>query len=408
MKIHPGGSRIVKDINKEIALEPILKRRELEQTAPLERNAVEQAFQEVLKKVNTNLDTFTHRFPAAASENNIYPATDNVDWTTGFWTGILWLAYEVSGDSRYRNAAELQVTSFKERAEKRIDTDHHDMGFLYSLSCVAAHKLTGSEEGKQAALEAAELLMLRYKEKGGFIQAWGSLDDPKNYRLIIDCLMNLPLLYWSSQITEDPKYRQVAVEHFRSAVSTVIREDASTYHTYYFDPITGEPNHGVTHQGYSDDSCWARGQAWGIYGLPLTYIYEKDTIVPEAFKRLANYFLNRLPEDWIPYWDLIFTSRDEPRDSSAASIAVCGLLEMCKWLDPKDPDRELYRNAAFRMLQSLMERYTTKDMPDSNGLLLHAVYSKPHNLGVDECNLWGDYFYVEALVRCLKEWELYW
>jgi len=379
------------------------------ETAPvLTQEQLKDAFHQALKKIDENLETFTYKFPASASKNNVYPAVDNTDWSSSFWTGMLWLAYEMTGDEKYRKVAEIHLDSFKERIEEGKHIDTHDLGFLYSLSCVAAYKLTGNEDAKETALKAANHLIGRYKEKGEFIQAWGSIHDPKNYRLIIDCCMNLPLLYWASEVTGDMKYHEIAYKHLKTAMATVIREDASTYHTFYFDPDTGAPLKGVTHQGYSDDSCWSRGQAWGIYGLPLSYVYTKDKEIIEVYKKITNYFLNRLPEDYIPYWDLIFTSGDEPRDSSAATIAVCGMLEMDQWLDEKDPMKKIYSNAVQLILKSLMDNYTTKDMPESNGLLLHAVYGKPQGNGVDECNIWGDYYYMEALVRLMKDWKRYW
>jgi len=379
------------------------------ETAPvLTQEQLKDAFHQALKKIDENLETFTYKFPASASKNNVYPAVDNTDWTSSFWTGMLWLAYEMTGDEKYRKVAEIHLDSFKERIEEGKHIDTHDLGFLYSLSCVAAYKPTGNEDAKETALKAANHLIGRYKEKGEFIQAWGSIHDPKNYRLIIDCCMNLPLLYWASEVTGDMKYHEIAYKHLKTAMATVIREDASTYHTFYFDPDTGAPLKGVTHQGYSDDSCWSRGQAWGIYGLPLSYVYTKDKEIIEVYKKITNYFLNRLPEDYIPYWDLIFTSGDEPRDSSAATIAVCGMLEMDQWLDEKDPMKKIYSNAVQLILKSLMDNYTTKDMPESNGLLLHAVYGKPQGNGVDECNIWGDYYYMEALVRLMKDWKRYW
>lgn len=374
----------------------------------LTESEIKKAFEDVLRKIDQSIEIFTDKFPDASSKGNVYPAVDNDDWTSGFWTGMLWLVYEITKDDKYRKAAEIQVLSFKERIEKKKVVDHHDLGFLYTPSCVAAYKLTGNEEAKEAALLASEHLLGRYREKGEFIQAWGSANEPNNYRLIIDCLMNLPLLYWATEVTGDKKYYNAAYKHLKNTMNTIFREDASTYHTFYFDLETGKPLKGVTHQGYSDSSCWARGQAWGIYGLPLNYVYTKEEGIMELYKKITNYYLNHLPEDYVCYWDLIFTSGDEPRDSSAASIAVCGMLEMIKWMDDMEPLRELYFNAAQQILKSLIEKYTTKHIPESNGLLLHAVYSKPHNLGVDECNIWGDYYYLEALVRLIKDWKLYW
>lgn len=394
---------------KELTLESIKNREKFENVNLLSKEEIKKALDLAIKKIEKNLEIFTHKYPTPASFGNVYKAIDNIEWTNGFWTGMLWLAYEYTGEEKYRKAAEIQVESYKERVDKKIELDHHDLGFLYSLSCVSAYKITGSEVGKEAALEAASYLTRRYQEKGKFIQAWGPLGAKDNYRLIIDCLLNVPLLYWAHRETGDQKYYDMAYNHYRSAANNVIRDDASTFHTFYFDPETGEPLRGVTRQGYSDDSCWARGQAWGVYGVPLTYIYTKDEDALRVYKALTNYFLNRLPKDNVCYWDLIFNDGDDQsRDSSAAAIAVCGMLEMDKWLDNKDSDKELYKKAAHTILKSLIENYTTKDTPESNGLLLHGVYSWHSGKGVDECNIWGDYYYMEALMRLYKDWELYW
>jgi len=359
------------------------------------------------------LPEFTDKFQQAYSENNFYPTVENTDWTTGFWTGEIWLAWEHSRDPRLKQAGEVQVHDFLERINKKIVVDHHDMGFLYSPSCVAAYKLTGSKEGREAALKAADQLISRYHPVGEFIQAWGPMNAPENYRLIIDCLLNLPLLYWASDETGDDKYREIAEKHIHTAVANVIREDYSTWHTFFFNMETGEPDHGATCQGYRDGSAWARGQAWGVYGLALAYkcTGRKDYI--ELFRHVTEYFLTHLPKDLVPYWDLEFTDGDDqPRDSSSASIAVCGMLEMSKYLEAEEAEH--YRQIAARIMKSLYDNYAVKDMETSNGLVLHSTYSNrsPYNTcnhcGVDECNAWGDYFYMEALTRMSGEWALYW
>ncbi len=394
---------------KKTTDESIYTKTKYENSCHLTKKDIEIALEEALKKIDENLAVFTHQFPSESSINNRYVPIDNDrGWGQGFWTGILWLAYEATGDERYRKVAELQVKTFETRIEEKIGVNHHDMGFLYSLSCVSAYHLTGNEAAKKAALQAADHLVSRYREKGQFIQAWGDIDDPKAYRLIIDCLMNIPLLYWAAEVTKEDHYYQKAYHHMRTTVKNIFREDSSAYHTFYFDPETGAPVKGVTHQGHSDDSAWARGQAWGMYGVLLSYVYTKEKDLIDLYKKVTHYFLNHLPEDHVSYWDLDFMSGDEPRDSSAAAIAVCSLLEIDKWLDETDPFKKIYQNAAKEILKSLIERYSTKEDPNSNGLLLHAVYAKPENLGVDECNIWGDYFYMEALVRLLKDWDLYW
>lgn len=372
------------------------------------------AAQDALGVLRSNLARFTTHFQASNSVGNFYPESENVEWTTGFCTGEYWLAYELSGENAFRDAALWQTDSFLRRIEQRIDVDHHDMGFLYSPSCVAAHLLTGSETGKKAALLAADHLVSRFQEKGQFLQAWGTLGAPDNYRLIIDCLMNLSLLYWASDVTGDNKYRDIALRHTRTSLNNLVRPDNSTYHTYFFDPQTGLAIRGVTHQGYRDGSAWARGQAWGVYGTALCYRHTKDEAAKELFFRVTDFFLQHLPADNVPYWDLEFTDGDgEPRDSSAAAIVVCGMLEMAALL-PTDV-ADYYRAAAHKILAALIEGYAVKSPLVSNGLLLHGVYAKnspynpiPADRGVDECNTWGDYFYLEALMRAQGLWNSYW
>lgn len=366
-----------------------------------------------IRQVECKLEQYTDKFPDSNSQDEIYPISENTTWTTGFWTGQLWLAYEKSGKESFRKSGEIQVESFLERIRSRQEVAHHDMGFLYSPSCVAAYQLTGNEHAREAAILAAENLLGRFQEKGQFFQAWGELGAEENYRLIIDCLLNMPLLFWASDVTGDPVYAEKAEKHIRTAMNHVIRPDHSTYHTYFFDPKTGEPRKGVTHQGYRDGSAWARGQAWGIYGSALSYSRLKKQEYVDIFEKLTDFFLTHLPENLVPYWDFDFTDPSrEPRDSSAAAIAACGMLEMAKYLSVEKG--EYYVSMAKRLLKALAEHCAVEPGSVSNGILLHGTYAKssPHNtcpnLGVDECTIWGDYYYLEALVRLSGEWNSYW
>lgn len=373
------------------------------------KNALDTAVSLVIE----NLDVFTDKFPFSASEGNFYQPSENETWTTGFWTGEIWLAYERTKDERLKKAGEKQADSFLKRIQDKVDVNHHDMGFLYSPSCVAAYMLTGNENAKQAAIMAADNLMGRFHEKGQFFQAWGDLGAPDNYRLIIDCLLNMPLLFWAAEITGKKEYAVKAEAHIRTAMQYVIRPDHSTYHTYFFNPETGEPTHGVTHQGYRDGSAWARGQAWGIYGAALSYRRLKQDEYVDIFKKLSDYFIEHLPEDLVPYWDFDFTDGSgEPRDSSSAAIAACGMLEMAKYMEKEDA--EYYTSVAKRLVAALAKGYAVKSQTESNGLLLHGTYARSSefntcpNIGVDECNTWGDYYYLEALTRLAENWEPYW
>ena len=359
-----------------------------------------------------NLKEYTYKFPGSNSEKLFYPITENVEWTTGFCTGTYWLAYELTGDESFRRSAEIQVNSFYDRIKMKTDVEHHDMGFLYTPSCVAAYQLTGNERAKEAAILAADQLISRFQEKGEFIQAWGELGAEDNYRLIIDCLLNLPLLYWASEVTGKETYRDIAIRHTRTSIRNLVRPDYSTYHTFFFCPETGEPVRGVTAQGYRDDSAWARGQAWGIYGTALAYRYTGEEVCRELFRKVTDFYLEHLPDDMVPYWDLSFwQGSSEPRDSSAAA---CGIMEMCENGGLKGEEKSFYGNKAEEMLESLIDNYAVLSVKDANGLILHGVYAKssPFNSvadrGVDECNLWGDYFYLEALTRKIKQWKTYW
>ncbi len=375
----------------------------------VDKNWLDIEIQFVLKKIDENLEVFKEKVPPAASKDLMYIPEGNTDWTASFWIGMLYLAYEYTGEEKYLDVIKVQLESFKNRLKENIQLETHDIGFLYSLSCVAGYEVLGDETAKETAIKAADKLITRYHKEAKILQAWGDLSDPEQRgRMIIDCNMNLPLLYFASKETGDRKYYDIAVNHAEQAAKYIVREDSSTYHTYYMDTETGKPLYGKTAQGYTDQSCWARGQAWGVYGFVLSYVHTGDRKFLDISERLAHYFLNRLPEeDDICYWDLDFTEGNEERDSSAAAIIACGLLELSKHLPVSNEYRELYENAAIKMIKSLAENYTTKNV-HSNGILLHAVYSKPGDNGVDECCIWGDYYYFEALIRTVMSWKMYW
>ncbi len=363
-----------------------------------------------LSTVDANIAEFGDRYPADTTTNDRYPPRPaNRGWTTSFWPGMLWLAHDLSGDETYRKAATSHVRSFVDRMDGGVDLDTHDLGFLYTLSCVTAWRRNRDPEAKRAALAAADHLLTRVLPSAGIIQAWGDLADPRQQgRTIVDSLMNTPLLFWASRATGDPRYAAAARRHTTQLRDHLIREDDTTYHTFYWDPATGAPLRGETEQGSADESCWARGQAWGIYGFTLNHQYTGDPTLLAAAIRCADYFLAHLPADGVAYWDLIFTEGStEERDSSAAAIAVNGLLELAAVVPPALGER--YRAAAGTILASLIDGYSTVRRPDSNALLLHGVYDKPKNVGVNEGNLWGDYFYLEALTRVtLPGWKHPW
>ncbi len=386
--------------------------------ASTDADATGPAVAAALRTIGANIAEFGDRYPGDTTVDNRYrlrsaaglPEGANVGWTTSFWPGMLWLAHELSGDRAYLRAAEAHVPSFRERVEHGIDLDTHDLGFLYTLACVVPWRALGDEAARRAALSAADHLRTRVLEPAGIIQAWGDMNDPNQRgRTIIDSLMNTPLLFWASQTTGDRSYADVARRHTEQLRDNILRADDTTFHTFYWDPETGQPLRGETEQGSSDDSCWARGQAWGIYGFALNHRYTGDSSLLVAAQRCADYFLAHLPSDQVAYWDLEFGDGSaEERDSSAAAIAVCGLIELAEQV-PVGERADRYRTAARRILDALIDGYSTAALPESNALILHGVYDKPKGVGVDEGTLWGDYFYLEALTRITRpDWTGPW
>ncbi len=372
-----------------------------------------EAFDFAVEQVRRNLPEYTYALQSDNSEDGFYFPVENLEWTTGFWPGEIWLSYERTQDPVFKHAGLIIVQSFLERIKAKIEVDHHDMGFLYSPTCVSAYMLTGDEDARRAALLAADQLMSRWQEKGQFLQAWGPFNSPEHHRLIVDCLLNLGLLYWASEETGDTAYKERATQHIETTLAHIIREDGSAFHTFFFNPETGEAERGVTHQGYKDDSAWARGQAWAIYGTAISYRYTGKAEYKDAFDRVLTYFLDNLPEDLIPYWDLMFKDDPEqPRDSSALTIAICGMLEMADLLEAEE--RHNLRTEASILAKAMISESAIKDPATSNGLLANGTYCKssPYNTipdrGVDECVSWGDYFYLEALTRLSGGWTPYW
>lgn len=373
--------------------------------------------------VRHNIARFGDAYPDDTTSGNRYPLRPahapfpeggNRGWTTSFWPGTQWLAWELTGDEEFRAAAERHAADFSRRVRQEEDLETHDLGFLYSLASVTASRLGSTEEvraeGRAAALLAADHLMRRFLEPAGIIQAWGDLSDPhQSGRTIIDSLMNMPLLTWAYEQTGDERFADAVRRHTTQLREHIVRADDSTFHTFYWDVETGEPLRGATEQGAFDDSCWARGQAWGIYGFALNFRATGDAELLAASWRCAEYFVSHLPADGVPYWDLVYVDgSDAPRDSSAAAIAASGFIEL-SIVDPDPVRAERARALAEKLVADLVAGYTPAPGDTSDALLLHSVYDLPKGVGVDEGSLWGDYFFLEALTRLAKpEWTTYW
>lgn len=369
-----------------------------------------QAIDDAVSRVKANIGRYQGKFPHVGVNGGDYQLTDNRDWTEGFWSGMLWLSYEYTGDSAYKDAACGTVESFRSRLANNVNLDHHDIGFLYSLSSKAQWILEQDESARELTLQAADVLMKRWRPASRLIQAWGREGDPANGgRIIIDCLMNLPLLYWAYQQTGDAKYREAAETHAEKSRRFLVRGDDSSYHTFYFDPENGNAVRGGTHQGYEDGSTWTRGQAWGIYGFALAYRFTRNVKFLETSRRLARYFYENLPRDRVAYWDFNApVNAETKRDSSASAIAAAGTLELMEHLESSHPDYGYFASEVQQSMRSLVENYATGSDPEPQGLLKRGSYSVRGGASPDDHVIWGDYFYLESLLRLQMGLKGYW
>lgn len=379
---------------------------------------LEQALSYAVDNVRDNLQEFTQKFPTAGGENGEYLPANNADtllssdWTSSFWTGMVWLAYELTGEEAFKKTGLQHTQSFRKRYEENDILDHHDIGFLYTLSCVAAYKLTGDAFSKDTAIHAAYKLLRQYMDKCGLFQQWGSPTDPENQKLgiaIIDCCMNLPLLYWAAEATGNPEFYNKAYSHICNVAKYFVRPTGAVYQNVKFDVWTGEVLDCYSFQGSGEnDGCWSRGQAWAIYGFMLSYCYTGDKRFLELSQICTNYFLNRLQSDFCANWDFSYRSDDDQRDTSAVSIAACGILELAKQLPLGSAERAVYEAAGKVLVYELTQRYLYTKQESKNALLKSGVYAFTGNLCVDEPTIWGDYFYMEALTRLTKAHRIFW
>jgi unsaturated chondroitin disaccharide hydrolase len=361
----------------------------------VERVDLPSALAESLARIRRHHRAFGDQFPVVGKGTR-YELSENNHWLAGFWTGLLWLAYAATGDEDLRVHAESLLTTFRERLEQRVHITH-DLGFLFGLSARAQWQLTGDERARDLALQAARELVQRYRPAGRYIQAWGDVGDPEEGgRAIIDTMMNLPLLFWAARETADLAYHQAAQEHARTTLRHLLRPDGASYHTFFFEQASGRPIGPRTHQGYADDSLWARGQAWAIYGFAVAADWCQEESLLDAARRAARRFMAELPPDGVPTWDLRLPA-DAPhyRDSSAGAIAAGGLLRLARLA--AGAERDEFHQSALALLDALIANcFETR--PEAQGLLRDGTYHAHKGWGVEAYFISGDYFFVEALL----------
>ena len=344
-------------------------------------------------------------FPSNWSTDFKYTWDRNKNWVSGMYTGCFWLAYQLTEDKFFREVAESHLDSYKVRLDKRTDLKGHDVGFPYMPSCAAAYMLTGNEYARDIALETADYFYGNayvQREKLKYIKT-------TSYRTMMDTMMNACLFLWAGKETGEERYNIAGLNQFITTNHLLIRSDASSFHHYIFDPETEEPIRGWTLQGHSDDSCWSRGHAWGVYGFPIAYSYDKSDFIKEVHKDVTYFMLNHLPEDCIPYWDYDFVDGDEARDSSAGVISACGMMEMARNLADDDINKTIFQSAAVQILEATIDKCTDDIGPYDDGLICRVTAALPQRLGIDMTAVYGDYFYLEALARYKNpDFKMYW
>ncbi|MEM9950831.1 MAG: glycoside hydrolase family 88 protein [Chloroflexota bacterium] len=357
----------------------------------------------IVARIRQNYQQYGASFPSYGDGDKQYLLTSNENWLASFWTGLLWLIYAETGHEQDLTNVTRLLSSFENRLTNRIRLNH-DLGFLFLLSARAQYLLQGDVDAQSLMLRAADELYARYRPDGQYIQAWGELDnDAEAGRIIIDCMMNLPLLFLATHETGNQKYHDAALAHAKKSQAYLIREDASTYHTYFFNPVDGSPIAPKTHQGFADDSLWARGQGWAIYGFTMAAEWTGDeTFISTAQDAVERYFAEAPINNITPY-DLRLTDDALAYpDSSADAIVAGGLLRLADLTG-----EQAYREKAHSLLMMLYEKaFDTQS--DAQGLLLHGTQHAPHNYGVDTYTIFGDYFFLEGLMRLTSKAPDFW
>jgi unsaturated chondroitin disaccharide hydrolase len=362
---------------------------------------ISETSKKITEKMADSIRRNEGKMPYSTDKNGAYDDKssdkDLMYWTNGFWEGILWLMYAQTNDNYYKDLGnrmeEILDRILLGLTDYGIDPLHHDVGFMWLLSSVANYRLTGNKSSRRRGLIAANYLSARFNIKGNYLVAWDGKE--REGWSIIDSMMNIPLLYWASEETGYDRYRYFAMAHADKTMENVIRPDGSVVHIINYNPETGETLGTFGGQGYEEGSSWTRGQAWAIYGFALSYLHTKEMRYLDAAKRVANYFLSAVAEyGYIPPID--FRAPKEPVyiDTTAGAIAACGLLELEKHVP--EFEKDMYLNGAVKILKALTANECSFTS-ETDCLLLNGseAYHTNRHLHI----IYGDYFYMEAMLR---------
>ena len=319
------------------------------------------------------------------------------EWCAGFWPGVLWYDYEYTKDKQIQEEAEKFTNSLEFLS--KTPAFAHDLGFLVFCSYGNGYRLTKNPAYKQVILDTADTLATLFNPIVGTILSWPREVEPRNWphNTIMDNMINLEMLFWAAKNGGNPYLYDIAVSHADKTMKCQFRPDYTSYHVAVYDTITGNLIKGVTHQGYADSTMWARGQAWAIYGYTVVYRETKDPKYLDFAQKVTDVYLERLPEDKVPYWDFSAPEiPDAPRDASAAAVVASALLELSTYLPNGTGKR--YKDAAIEMLASLnSDSYRSGKSKPS--FLLHSVGHWPAHSEIDASIIYADYYYIEALLR---------
>ena len=329
------------------------------------------------------------------SGDSLWRCTGIYDWTSGFWPGLLWYDAEYTGDSSLLRKAQLWTSRLE--PVKQMPSKTHDLGFMLYCSFGNGYRQTHDSHYRDVLLRGADSLSSLFNPHVGTLLSWPWQAKYRGWKhnTIIDNMMNLELLFWASR-NGRPGYADIALKHAETTLRNQVRPDYSTWHVVVYDSLTGKVDSLLTAQGYSNNSLWARGQAWAIYGFTMCYRESGKPEFLDAAKKLAARFLTSLPQDGVPYWDFDAPGPSQPKDASAAAIAASALFELSERCSDKS-EKKKYFDQAVHITRSLGKNYAAPGTAEA--ILQHSVGNKPGNSEVDYSIIYADYYYFEALMR---------